>query len=100
MNVSDSPSIVKIRVGSRRLPDLSVNEDPLLEVSVPETLKNSPGRGLAEIVSMAILAVERTVIVFRICTAECKSEDPLNNRVTFNNPRGCSCGISKPKATG
>ena len=76
MNVSDSPSIVKIRVGSRRLPDLSVNEDPLLEVSVPETLKNSPGRGLAEIVSMAILAVERTVIEFRICTAQCKSEDP------------------------
>lgn len=69
MNESDCPSIVKIRVGFRGLPDLSVNEDPLLEVSVPDMLKNSPGRGFAEIVSMAILVVERTVMVLRICIA-------------------------------
>ncbi len=99
MNVSDCPSIEKVRVGFRGFPDRSVRELPLLETKFPVTLKKSPAIGFADIGLTVMLAEERTVIVFRMSMVGFKSLEPLNRKVTFTRPKGWSCGIWKSNDT-
>ena len=90
MNVLDSPSIENVNVGFKGFPETSDRPEPLLDVREPVTLKNSPGSGFAVIGSIAMVAEDLTVIVFRICTACWRSADPLKTKVTFTSPSGWS----------
>ena len=49
VNVLDSPSIENVNVGFNGFQETSDSPDPLLDVSDPVTLKNSPGSGFAVI---------------------------------------------------
>ena len=79
-----------VSVGFRGLPELSDSPDPLLDVKEPVTLKNSPGSGFAVIGSITIVAVDLTVMVFRVSTAWWRSTEPLKTKVTFTSPSGWS----------
>jgi len=82
------PSIENVKVGKSVLPLRSIIPLPLLDVSMPLTVKDSPAAGLAIIGSMVKFVGDLTVMVVIIEVIECSVEEPLKNSVTATKPRG------------
>ena len=82
------PSIENVKVGNSVLPLRSIIPLPLLDVSIPLTVKDSPAAGLAIIGSTVKLVGDLTVMVVIREEIECNVEEPLKNKVTAISPRG------------
>ena len=61
---------------------------PLLEVSSPVIVNDSPAAGLARIGSTVRFVGDLTVMVVISEVIECSVEEPLKNRVTATKPSG------------
>ena len=99
VNVSSSPSILKIKLGANVFPWRSIMELPLFEVKVPVTLNDSPAAGLSVILSTVINVGERTVIVDIRVKVLYKVLEPLKYINTSICPNGWSLGIKNVKFT-
>jgi hypothetical protein len=82
------PSMENVKDGERVLPSRSVIPLPLLEVSMPLTVNDSPAAGLSVIESRDILVGDLTVMVVIVVAVECSVEEPLKNSVMAISPSG------------
>ena len=97
VNVLLWPSMLNVSAGERVLPSRSVIPLPLLDVSMPLTVKNSPAAGLSVIGSRVRLVGDLMVMVTMMVAVECRVLEPLNMSVMAIRPRGWECGTSKLK---
>ena len=72
----------------RALPLRSERALPLLDVSVPLTVKRPPAAGLSVIGRTVRLVGDLTVMVVMVVAVECNVEEPLKNSVMAISPSG------------
>ena len=80
--------MLNVSAYERALPSRSEMALPLLEVSMPLTVKSSPAAGLSVIGSRVRMVGDLMVMVVMVVAVECSVEDPLKNRVMAIRPSG------------
>ena len=83
-----SPLILNNTLLGNTIPSLVSIPEPLSEVTLPDTLKDSPAIGFEAMSSITMKVTERTVTVLKLAIPDLRSDEPLNIHVAVTKPSG------------